>query len=498
MSAPDPHLTTKTRFRRYRILSVAAAVAAATIALAGKPRVDPVLVTLPADKGVAPRVERLPFGGEASDDVAGFTVDATVLITPLSSTTLRILPDECVEEYTVNGGEPQDLRKKDELSRCWPNAYELTWADGLRPGANTLRLSLMNKYGPYGIDIVGSLNTAVALAVGILSWVSLAAGLAPIVDRPMPGRQVGALVRACRRFGMVSFGAVLIAAIRVNAYGGLSPLDEPFVGLAAVTVAAMLLMAVLDGKRSKPLPHRRSAGWAAICVLALTLAALKSVTPYEPVARTALACLGVLAGVVASTPFFAMLHRVRTAPKAAALAAAIAGMPLAYSTLQLEWWALMVGPTTAATAAIVSIFGWKVSTSYGTRLWDDGSVRDYHGYVATPEFSVQIGSWCGGFEGVTLFLFLLAAFILFDWREFCGARRLWLPFVATIPYLFVVNVLRIAGILLYALSVVGAKGADAASNAAVETFHSHVGWVIYSLAFGPYLWAVYRSVARHR
>jgi exosortase/archaeosortase family protein len=85
-----------------------------------------------------------------------------------------------------------------------------------------------------------------------------------------------------------------------------------------------------------------------------------------------------------------------------------------------------------------------------------------------------------------------------DWRFFSQMHRLWVPFAATIPYLFAVNVLRIAAILVYAISITGEVDQDAARQAAVETFHSNAGWVIYSLAFGPYLWAVYLWADKRR
>ncbi|VTU01639.1 : Exosortase_EpsH [Gemmataceae bacterium] len=469
-----------------RLALFAACMAAAVVIVTfGRPAIENVAVTYPDNPDLQPQDADLPFQGEAVGKAVTFTVDATVRLTPASSPILRVAPDECLEEFAVNGGKPHDLRQDGEETRCWPHKYRLTALGELGVGENTLRMTLTNEQGPHGIDIRGSLTTAAALAASCFAWAALAAASWPILARS------GKAGRHLRRFALVSYGVVLTAGLRLNAGATVSPLDAPFVALAASTVAAWLLMAALDGQRRLPLPERVSRGWVLASLLGFTLAALKSASPYEPVARFVLILCGVSAGVFAVMPFFATLHRARKAPAAVAVALLAAAMPLAYDQGRLLLWQALVVPTTEAVAGVAAAIGWKASTAYGTKLWENGTAQDYHGYVTTPEFSVQIGAQCGGFEGMALFLFLLSGFILLDWRFFSRTNKLWLPFVATIPYLFLVNVLRIAAILVYALLIRGEVDQDAARQAAVETFHSNAGWVVYSLAFGPYLLAVY-------
>jgi exosortase/archaeosortase family protein len=368
----------------------------------------------------------------------------------------------------------------------------------MHDGENRLRITVTNKEGPYGIDFAGSLTTPAALAACALVWAALLLALYPQRRRLQSLRIKPLSSRHVRRFWPVSYGVIVVAGLRLNTYSTVSPQDVPLVMLASCTVAMALLLAVLDRQRTQPLPHCWSPGWALASMVLFSLAAYKHIEYTDTMMVFGPILLGVLAATFATTPFFATLHRLRKAPVATSIAFFAAAMSFVYEQCQLLLWQLLVNPTTEAVAALAKLNGWNASTSYGTRLWDDGTVRDYHGYVTTPEFSIQIGSWCGGFEGMTLFLFLLSAFVLLDWQQFARRRRLWLPFLATLPYLFVVNVLRITGVLFYALSIVVADGQDAASDAAIGTFHSHIGWVLYSLAFGPYLWTVYKSAENCR
>jgi exosortase/archaeosortase family protein len=466
-------------------LFAACMTAAVVIVTFGRPAVERVAVAYPDNPDLRPQDADLPFQGKVVGKAVTFTVDATVRFTPASSPILQIAPDECLEEYALNGGKPHNLRQDGKETRCWPHKYRLAAPGELGVGQNTLRMTLTNEQGPHGIDIRGSLTAVAAIAASCFAWAALAAVLWPALARS------GKAGRHLRRFALVSYGVVLTAGLRLNAGANVSPLDAPFVVLAACTISAALLMAALDGQRSRLLPERFSPGWVAVGLICFTIAALKSASHYESVARSVLILCGVSAGVFAATPFFATLHRARKSPAAVAVALLAAAMPLVYDQVRLFLWQLLVVPTTESVAAVVGTLGWAATTAYGTKRWDGGTVSDYHGYVTTPEFSVQIGSWCGGFEGMTLFLFLLASFIVLDWRFFSRLDKLWLPFAATVPYLFGVNVLRIAAIFVYALLIGGEVDQDAARQAAVETFHSNAGWVIYSLAFGPYLSAVY-------
>lgn len=429
----------------------------------------------------------LPFRDTAEQDGVVFRIDAAVSRFPLSSSRLRVAPDECIESVAVNGVEVPHFGDLDAEKRCWPRTYTLDGGGDLRPGDNTLRLVVTNKEGPHGVGVTPVLAPAHVLLAAAFAWLSLRAALTPLL----------AAVPHAARLALPALGGLMIAGQLANARGAVSATDQPLVFLAAAAAAVWLLARALDRQRDRPLVRRPSRGWAAVSAMAFAVASVKSLSTYEPVPRFLLTLLGTLAGGFAATPVFAALHRARRAPAAVAVAAVGATAPLACDQFRLTLWEWLVAPTTHAVAAVVSATGTAAATGFGTKVGDDGRVWDYHGYVTSPGFSVQIGSWCGGFEGMALFLFLLSAFVLYDWRLFSSrARRLWVPFAAALPYLFAVNVLRISAIFLYALLVAGEVGHEAARNAAVESFHSNAGWVVYAVAFGPYLWAVYRWAGR--
>lgn len=485
----------------YLAVFLVCATAAIAIVTVGRASVGEVTVSYPDNPDLESRSIDLPFQRGSKDKVARFVIDANIILNPFSSSILRISPDECIESIAMNGSKPQDLSKLDDDKRCYPYSYVVDSDGELHPGENTIHLEIKNKEGPYGVErITPMLTQNAALVVAALIWVAVYAVFDLFIasSRTATIQSRDSALRQLARYSLPALGLFMIATQLLNAWDSVSLVSQPFVFFTATAVQAALLFRLLDGLRDRPLTYRPSLAWAAVSLMAFTIVASMSLSVYEPKPRFLLTLLGIVAGILAVTPVFATLHRARRVPTAVAIAVLAAAMPLTYDQLRLALWELSVAPTTHAVAGIVSLLGWNASTSFGEKRWDSGAIQDYHGYVTTPGFSVQIGAQCGGFEGMTLFVFLLASFVLLDWRFFSRADKLWLPFLATIPYLFMVNVLRIAGILVYALSIAGPEGVDAASNAAVETFHSHIGWIIYSLAFGPYLWAVYRWVERRK
>jgi exosortase/archaeosortase family protein len=471
------------------------------IVTVGRLSVGEITVSYPDNPELVSRSIDLPFQRGSKDKVTRFVIDANVTLSQFSSSILRLSPDECIESITVNGGNPHDLSKLDEDNRCYPYSYIFN-ADGeMHHGVNTISTEITNKEGYYGIErITPMLSQSAALVVAALIWAAVYAAFhfffASCRAATLPSRD--SALRQLARCSLPTLGLFMIATQLLNAWDSVPLLSQPFVFFAATAVQAALLLRLLDGLRDRPLAYRPSLGWASLSLLAFTILAPMSLLGYKQIPRLLLTLLGILAGVLAVTPTFATLHRARRIPAAVAIAALAAALPLAYDQFRLALWEISVAPTTHAVAAIVSALGWNASTHYGDTRWNNGDIQDYHGYVTTPDFSVQIGAQCGGFEGMTLFLFLLASYVLLDWRFFSRTNKLWLPFVATIPYLFIVNVLRIAAILVYALLIGGEVDQNAARQAAVEMFHSNAGWVIYSLAFGPYLWSVYWLARRKR
>ena len=460
----------------------------AAIVLLGQPQFGTATISYPSANGPGTKTSDLPYV-DTTDGVTTFTAEVPVKLTSLSSTVIQFAPDDCIEEYSVNGGAPHDLRQTDRSPRCWPFSYPIDLGVEQQAGTYLVRLALKNEWGAHKIDAHGSLVTLAVLAACLAAWLAFMFLLWPSLVR-LKNRRTGAALYG-RRLALCSVGVVFTAGLLLNVDASVSITHGRFVALAACAAAVGLLFAALDHSSNRPLVRRPSAVWAAVSFAAFVAAALESHHTFEPITRFLLMLLGVCASAFTVTPFFASLHQIRRDPRPAAIALLAAAIPLAFDECRLLAWQWLVGPTTQAVVAIINLLGQNATVEFAPHTRVDGAVDDYYGYVTTPNFSIQIGAWCGGFEGIALFLFLLSAFVLYDWRFFGRTRGLWMPFVATIPYVFTINVMRIAAIFLYAVLVASDAGQDAARQAAVEMFHSNAGWVIYSLAFGPYLSAVY-------
>lgn len=295
------------------LLSLICAAAAAAIVIVGKPTFGPLQVSYAAPTGKPAHAAKLPFIETPSENPMVFTVDVPFTLSRLSATTLRVSADECVDEFTVNDAKPHDLRKDGEASRCWPSTYQLKAPGEMREGENRLRITVTNKEGPYGIDISGSLTTPAALTACVLAWAALFLFLYPQRRRLQSLRMKPLSSRHVRRFWPVSYGALVVAGLRLNAYSTVSPQDIPIVMLASCTVAMALLLAVLDRQRTRPLSERWSSGWAIASMILFTLAAYKHIEYTDTMMVFGPVLLGVVAAAFATTPFFATLHRLRKA-----------------------------------------------------------------------------------------------------------------------------------------------------------------------------------------
>ena len=164
---------------------------------------------------------------------------------------------------------------------------------------------------------------------------------------------------------------------------------------------------------------------------------------------------------------------------------------LIYS-LSLPVWTQIAGGTGALVQYAVGAAGMQTTLSVHEQRLPDGVLVDYHVFMASPNFSISIGSFCSGVEGVFLFYFLLCFFMLLDWRFFARVRQLWEVFLLIVPLVLCLNVRRISAFFLYADWYARQHDTLAASSLSVKTFHNNAGVLLYAAAFLMILPWVYR------
>lgn len=436
----------------------------------------------------------LPFVEEVEEQVPIFTVTATVRLSPLSSNILRITPDDCIESITINDGEPWELRSEAEWWRCWPSTYLLDGSSFFTPGENTVQLTIRNKAGPYGVDIHSVYRQPAVIIMGIATWLLLGIPVyAAAVATLYRSRMVRDERVRCLGISYLSlFGVLLTVATFANIEGTVSLSDRPLVSMLAIILPATMLARCLDRLEKRPMPLLRSNLWAIFSIACFVVASVPLAEDANSPWAKLSAGLGLMGSVLTMTPASSLLARARRAPCAvmATLLAALA--PHAYWALNLPAWGWMAEVTGAMVRGLLWVVGLATTTSPGDKKGEGGQIVDYYVYVTSPDFSVQIGSWCSGFEGVALFTFLLSLFVLLDWPLFSKVRHLWAIYLLTVPFVLAVNALRIAGLFIYAVWNVREYGRTQAIWATIEAFHSNIGWVIYSLAFALFLPLVYR------
>ncbi len=104
---------------------------------------------------------RLPFEGNDPSGRQEFWVEGDVDLKPISSSRFRIHPDDCLLDLEVNG-QPIPRELLFPLSLCdWQNGFTIDLGKNLRAGKNTLRFSLKNKGGPYGLKLIPEVHPGV-------------------------------------------------------------------------------------------------------------------------------------------------------------------------------------------------------------------------------------------------------------------------------------------------------------------------------------------------
>lgn len=362
-------------------------------------------------------------------------------------------------------------------------------------------VSMVNLRGRYRFNVTPLFPRWQGFLLATLIWMSIYVAAVLFSHRcPERFRQIPPdLRRLCIRAFLPLFGLILTVAklMALNWWGSID--IRPFVYWAASIVPLCLLGRALDTQRPFPIPLRPSVAWAALA--AASFYAVLHLTPYgafdQPGYYWLGCCASTVLGVFAVTPAIPFIRRACKEPLAVVVAGIAMAAPLIPFAWKLTLWEHMALPTANLVSLLLGMVGISTTTRLGTKANDDGSVTDYHGYVSSNDFSVQIGSWCGGYEGIAMFLFLLGFFLLLDWHRFASIRNLWALLPATIVYVLLVNVIRITALFIYAEIIIAEDGHGEATRATVDAFHSYAGLVLYTIAFWPFMACVYQWESRH-
>jgi exosortase/archaeosortase family protein len=208
----------------------------------------------------------------------------------------------------------------------------------------------------------------------------------------------------------------------------------------------------------------------------------------DPVIYGALTSLGFFAAFFVFADVADVARCVRGEPRPA-MVAVIGSLTMhAYALMEkLDdlGWEKMANATILIVRGILRLFGIH-STSWTIH---DGDVRAP--VVVLDNFSVIIYSGCSGMEGVCLFFFLLSCILLLDWRLF-SRWEVFELYAWGFLYMFVVNALRITAFILFG------HWAGVGEEAITEIFHSWIGFVLYFIAFGVFMVALYALEKRTR
>jgi exosortase/archaeosortase family protein len=152
----------------------------------------------------------------------------------------------------------------------------------------------------------------------------------------------------------------------------------------------------------------------------------------------------------------------------------------------------------AAVIALVSFYPLRIFTMawpwYGQALGRSVSALCHLfvpnvGYVAAltptllgPNLDVTIVFGCGGLQGIKLFQILFALVLVVDWNQM-NRRRAVAAYFGGLAAMLIANAIRIT--LLFVL------GNTQLRNQVIE-YHLTAGWMLFTLAFIVYLFAIYR------
>lgn len=472
------------------LIIVACIAVAFFIAATALPYVSDASIYFPSAPNTPIETKRLPFelleGPQSQSAIATMSVRNTLL----SDGQFAATYDDCLESLRVNGKEVLQVKLLDDFSRCrWWKPLAIDLWSYLVPGNNQIVMTVKNSGGDlragfHGLYSRTALFGIVAsFSVALFVWLFL---------QPRCVFSNSKSTSAADAFLLALFlpvaGTVYLALV-VDAYGVDGVGDRAAVLYAAILVPFMLALRVSLRRNDIVLRREFSPSTLIASLFCFACAAYSIETAtWNHYNAMHFAVLASLLGVAVFQPKL-------TTTRGPFLIAAVAALcPIVYLTFNLPAWKYASVVTGKLVQAFLWFCGISTTSFSGEKRDNNGMIEDYFVQIHSPEFSIRIASWCSGMEGVLLFVFLFSCFFLFDWPFFSRAKRLWPIYLATIFFVFLVNIVRITGIFLYAVGMVSESGRTAAVHGAVEAFHSNIGWIMYSVAFGIALPFAYKWV----
>jgi len=397
-------------------------------------------------------------------------------------------PDDCLELVTFNQEDIVETSLLPRKQRCWPYSYPLTLPEDLRNQDNQISLTIRNTGGAYGLAVIPiySQQAVTVLALGIWLLISPAA-----MACLKPRHAVTAWCVKTAPGVLPLFGLILLLLTQLNATGKMMPWELTTTFLLTSTVSLLLLLNILDNHADGSIRRKPSLIWMMISAGCFLHAANHLFVP-APVSQV-VTLLGALAGiwsVVDNRQFCA-----RTKKNGTAVAIAVTAMlsPLIYGYWNYELWRELATATAAVIRGGFALLQMPVNSYVMEASETQELLRLHFVQMVSPDFSLRVASPCSGFEGMCFILFLLSVFLLLDWQTlFSRVRHIWLVFVIAIPYVWLLNIVRIMLIFCYGAFLSRTQGRSIAATEAVDLFHSHVGWIIYLIGFVMFLPLVYR------
>jgi len=110
-------------------------------------------------------------------------------------------------------------------------------------------------------------------------------------------------------------------------------------------------------------------------------------------------------------------------------------------------------------------------------------------------FVTSIGRPCSGVEGMSLFLVLYTAVLVIDWKDLHKGIA-FLLYPVGLLMMFISNIIRIYAIELLGWEVSRNFGADVGYKIVMDQFHSHFGWIFYTLVILVFFKIVYPYITK--
>ena len=159
-----------------------------------------------------------------------------------------------------------------------------------------------------------------------------------------------------------------------------------------------------------------------------------------------------------------------------------------YTLLEYELWQTLCLSAARACQKLLALFDIETSISLVRMRWNVPVL------LSSQQFNILVYQPCSGFEGIFLFIFLLSALLMIDWKMLRILPITELYMIGII-YMHGMNVLRIFSLFLlgyYANAPDAPPWLARQKDVAVDVLHSYIGQIYYIIAFMLFSYIMYR------